>query len=440
MSRVSFLRLPASVLLFVALAMNGWSQSDTSTITGSIKDASGGNVPNAKIFVRNEGTGVARETVTNDSGIYTVSNIPAGRYTVSVQAAGFKKYEKTGNLLDASLPLGVDITLEVGAISESVNVTAEASVIQTESATLGTTVDSYQVQNLMLNGRNPILLASLKPGVRSSASLANFNFNLTDGGFSMNGSRPNDNVFFQDGAVATRTRSNGTSIGAADVDSTEEVQVLTANYNAEYGRSGGGQIRVITKSGTRQFHGTAYEFFRNSAMDANTWARNVAPVALLNSSPQPLKYNQFGYNFSGPIFIPGKFNRDRNKLFFLFGEEWVRYRTSPVNASGGTTVPSLLMRNRQLQRIAWSEPVLQQALHRGRPEHGNAFRRQCDSEIGAELERHCAAECISAADARVSARQQQLHCQPTMKSTIRGKTRSPSMLCPRTMTPSGCAF
>src|SRR5262249_39219701 len=186
---------------------------------------------------------------------YTVSNIPAGRYTVSVEAQGFKKFEKTGNLLDANLPLGVDITLDVGAITESVSVSAEAAVIQTESATLGVTVDPYHVRNLMLNGRNPVLLAALKPGVRSNNSLANFNFNLTDGGFSMNGSRPNDNVFFYDGAVATRTRSNGTSIGAADVDSTEEVQVLTANYNAEYGRSGGGQVRGVTKRGTRDFHG-----------------------------------------------------------------------------------------------------------------------------------------------------------------------------------------
>ena len=193
----------------------------------------------------------------------------------------------------------------------------------------------------MLNGRNPVLLAALKPGVRSSASLANFNFNLTDGGFSMNGSRPNDNVFFYDGAVATRTRSNGTSIGAADVDSTQEVQVLTSNYAAEYGRSGGGQVRVVTKSGSRDFHGTTYEFFRNSAMDANTWARNNSPLATLNSQPQPLKYNQFGYNFSGPVFIPQKFNKDRNKLFFLFGQEWVRYRTSPANTGA---VPSLLMR------------------------------------------------------------------------------------------------
>jgi hypothetical protein len=327
--------------MVMALASVAWCQSDLSTITGTVKDPSGATVPGAKVAVENEGTGVSRAVVTNDAGNYTVSNIPAGTYRVTAEAPGFKKVSKTGNLLDANVPLGVDISLEVGQNSESVTVSAETSRLQTETATLGMTVDQRQVRDLMLNGRNPVLLAALKPGVRSSASLANFNFNLTDGGFSMNGSRPNDNVFFYDGAVATRTRSNGTSIGAADVDSTEEVQVLASNYAAEYGRSGGGQIRVITKSGSRDFHGSAYEFFRNSAMDANTWGRNTSPLALLNGQPQPLKYNQFGYSVSGPLYIPGKFNKDRNKFFFLFGQEWVRYRTSPANSG---TVPSLLMR------------------------------------------------------------------------------------------------
>ncbi len=345
MSLVRFIAKRSSVLIvLIALAVPGWSQSDLSTITGTVKDPTGASVPGAKVSVRNEGTGISRDTTTNEAGVYTVSNIPAGAYSVTVEGQGFKKYTKSGNLLDANVPLGVDVILEVGQISDSVNVTAEASRLQTESATLGLTVDQRQVQDLMLNGRNPVLLAALKPGVRSSASLANFNFNLTDGGFSMNGSRPNDNVFFYDGAVATRTRSNGTAIGAADVDSTEEVQVLTSNYAAEYGRSGGGQVRVITKSGTRNFHGTAYEFLRNSALDANIWPRLVSPLALLNGQPQPLKYNQFGYNFSGPVYIPGKFNKDHNKLFFLFGQEWVRYRTSPVNAAGGAVVPNAKMR------------------------------------------------------------------------------------------------
>lgn len=390
MSLVRFIASRASaLLLLMALAISGWSQSDNSTITGTVKDPSGAAVPGAKVSVRNERTNISRDTTTNEAGAYTVSNIPAGSYTVTVEGQGFKKYTKTGNLLDANVPLGVDVSLEVGQISDSVNVTAEASRLQTESATLGLTVDQRQVQDLMLNGRNPVLLAALKPGVRSSASLANFNFNLTDGGFSMNGSRPNDNVFFYDGAVATRTRSNGTAIGAADVDSTEEVQVLTSNYAAEYGRSGGGQIRVISKSGSRDFHGTAYEFLRNSAMDANIWPRLVSPLALLNGQPQPLKYNQFGYNFSGPVFIPGKFNKDRNKLFFLFGQEWVRYRTSPVNATGGAVVPSVRMRAGDFSELLGSNTFFSKPYiisdASGVPYAGNIIPKSAQSANGMAL-------------------------------------------------------
>src|SRR5262249_35330528 len=154
-------------------AATGWTQSDLSTITGTVKDTSGSLVPGAKVGVRNEGTGITREAIANDAGNYTVSNIPAGTYTVTVEASGFKKYSRTGNLLDANVPLGVEVILEVGQNTETVNVVADASRIQTESATLGLTVDQRQVRDLMLNGRNPVLLAALKPGVRSSASLAN---------------------------------------------------------------------------------------------------------------------------------------------------------------------------------------------------------------------------------------------------------------------------
>ncbi|MBI1786018.1 MAG: hypothetical protein HYR60_00430 [Acidobacteria bacterium] len=118
-----------------------------------------------------------------------------------------------------------------------------------------------------------------------------------------------------DGAVGVRTRSNGTSIGTADLDTTAEVQILTASYGAEYGRSAGGQVRVISKSGSNSFHGSAYEYFRNNAMDANSWSRNRNPATNFTA---PDKFNQFGYNVSGPIFVPRKFNSDRSKLFFTW--------------------------------------------------------------------------------------------------------------------------
>ena len=140
-----------------------------------------------------------------------------------------------------------------------------------------------------------------------------------------------------------RTRSNGTSLGAADVDSTQEIQILTAAYAAEYGRSSGGQIRIITRSGGQQFHGAAYDYVRNAAFNANTWTRNHTPgpdFLQLDKVPHNV-YNQFGYNIGGPFYIPGKFNKDKNKFFWYWGQEWVRYRFLDTSSQ---TVPSLLMR------------------------------------------------------------------------------------------------
>ena len=155
-------------------------------------------------------------------------------------------------------------------------VTATATQLQTESGALGKVIEGKQLQDIQLNGRNPIYLALLKPGVRGG-SLASFSFGLTTAGLNINGSRTQDNLITYDGAVGVRTRSNGTSIGTADLDQTAEVQILTSSYGAEFGRSAGGQIRVITKSGTRDLHGSAYEYFRNAALDANSWSRNRNP-------------------------------------------------------------------------------------------------------------------------------------------------------------------
>jgi hypothetical protein len=339
-----------AVLVFATILS---AQSDLSSITGLVKDTSGSVIPNAKVTVRNEATGVERTVQSNDNGVFTVTSIPSGLYTVIVEAQGFKKFQKTNNKLDANLPLAVDVDLTVGAVTEVVDVVANAQRIQTETATVGKLVDETTIKSTILNGRNPILLAAIKPGVRAGGSLAGFSFGLTNGGFAMNGSRSQDNVIFVDGAVAVRTRSNGTSIGAPDVDTVQEMQIMTANYNAEYGRSGGGQIRVVTKSGGQQFHGNVYEYFRNSAMDANTWTRNRSPFEYLNSGPQPLRFNQFGWNFGGPVFIPKLFNNERKKLFFLFGQEWVRYRLLETFEA---VVPSQLMRQGNFSELLGSNP------------------------------------------------------------------------------------
>src|SRR5713101_2219279 len=332
-------------VLFMSLATSGmlFAQSDLGRISGFVKDPSGATIANAKVTVRNN-TGVERQTTTNDSGYYVVTNVPPGLYTMVAEVPGFQKYETTNNKLDPSANLVIDATLTVGTASQTVEVTASAVQLQTESAAVQKLVTREQIDLLELNGRNPIGLAGLMPGARSG-TLANLTFAFSQGPANFNGSRNPENLITYDGAPATRTRSNGTSLGAADVDSTQEVQILGSNYPAEYGRTSGAQIRIVTKTGTQNFHGAAYEYLKNNAFNANTWSRNA------NRSTEfvaPLKYNQFGYNLGGPFYIPGKFNTDKKKVFFYWGEEWVKYHFlesgSSVPSNGLLSVPTLKMR------------------------------------------------------------------------------------------------
>ena len=269
-------RIAAMLLaMFCLVAVSAFAQSDNASISGIVKDPSGAVVTGANVTVTNEGTGFERKTTTNESGFYTITNIQPGFYSVTVEAAGFKKFETTRNRLEAAIPRQVNVDLTVGQVSESVTVEANAAQLNTESATVGKTVDQTQIQNLALNGRNPLFLAVLKPGVRRGSPMNGFSYGLDSGGLTINGGRSQDSLITFDGAVGIRTRANGTSIGTADADTVQEVQVLTANYSAEYGRSSAGQIRMVTRSGGKNFHGSFYEFFRNNKLDANSWNRKI---------------------------------------------------------------------------------------------------------------------------------------------------------------------
>ncbi len=322
--------------LSLIMQPSSWAQSDNGNISGFVKDPSNLPVPNAKVTAQNR-NGLERQALTNDSGYYVITNIPPGLYTLTIEAAGFKLYQSSNNKLDPSSVLSADATLTVGSKSETVEVTASAGTLQTESETVQSVVSREQIDGLELNGRNPIFMANLVPGTRGG-NLSGLSFNFSQGPNNINGARTPESLITYDGAPAVRTRSNGTSLGSADVDSTQEIQILTANYSPEYGRSSGGQIRILTKSGTDTFHGAAYEYLRNDAFNANTWTRNHTPGQ--NFVP-PFHYNQFGYYLSGPFYIPGKLNTDKSKFFWYWGEEWVRYRFTDTNS---LTVPSLLMR------------------------------------------------------------------------------------------------
>lgn len=312
------------------------AQSDLGSIQGFIKDSSGALIPAAKVSIHNQ-TGLDRLGLTGEGGSYTFTNLPPGLYTLTVEANGFKRYESTGNKLDPSSVLQIDATLSIGATNETVEVSASNVTLQTESASVQKLVTREQIDALELNGRNPVGLASLVPGARGG-NLAGLSFNFTQGPSNFNGSRNPENLITYDGAPATRTRSNGTSLGAADVDSTQEVQILTASYAAEYGRTSGAQIRILTRSGGPEFHGAAFEYVRNDAFNANTWTRNhTAGQAYV----PPFRYNQYGYNIGGPAYIPGKFNSNKSRFFWYWAQEWVKYRFTDT---ANWVVPTSLMR------------------------------------------------------------------------------------------------
>ena len=334
-----------AILLFVmSLCFSGvlLAQSDLGTISGFVKDPSGATIPNAKVTVSGQ-SGIERHVTTNESGYYTVTNIPPGFYKVAAEANGFQKYESTNNKLDPSGRLGVDVTLAVGTSTQTVQVTASAGALQTESAAVQKLVTRQQIDSLELNGRDPVLLAQLAPGAQGG-SLAGLTFNFGQGPSHFNGSRNWNNLITVDCAPATRTRANGTSQGSADEDSTEEVQVLGADNPAEYGRAAGGQIRIVTKSGTQQFHGAAYEYVRNTSLNTNTWQRNSNTTKTglgATNFVAPDHYNDFGYNIGGPLYIPGHFNANKDKVFWYWGDEFTRnYFTD----QSSMTVPSMLMR------------------------------------------------------------------------------------------------
>jgi hypothetical protein len=336
---------------------SAFAQSDNSALTGTVTDQAGRVVAGAQVTVRNESTGLARTTVTNGSGFYNVNGISPGKYTVSVTAKGFSTETVTNNTVDPSLPATVNVPLKVGGDNETVQVMAEETPLDADTSTLGRVITSKQVDSLPLNGRNPIYVALTMAGITSgptSAVTANssgagsnvstFNYSTGLGAIQINGGRERDNLITYDGAVAVRVRASGDSVGSVDLDAVQEVQVLATNYPAEYGRSIGGQIRIVEKSGGPKFHGTLYDYFQNPDLNANTWVRNhntvnnnnpAYPEALKTNFVAPFTFNQFGGDLNGPLFVPHLL--PRGKVFFLYAEEFTIY---PQVLSSPVTVPN----------------------------------------------------------------------------------------------------
>lgn len=325
MSRiVAALRL-CSVAVFVGAGL--LAQETTGTITGAVRDGSGGTVPEAAILIRNAATGIERRLITSAGGEYIATALPIGTYDVSVEKPGFKKGSASGVQLNVDSRVRVDFTLEVGSVVEVTTVSATVSQLDTESATISGLVDSKRVIELPLNGRNFAQLINLQAGVST-----NNNGNQGSGQF-VNGARGATNNFLLDGgdlndpvvpngsaaAVTGGFTGSAPGINAVSVDAVEEFRVITSGASAEFGRSSGAQINVITKSGTNELHGTLFEFVRNRAFDARSFF-DLNPAFQKNGRAiaPPFTQNNFGGTLGGPI--------RKDKLFFFGSYEGFRQR------------------------------------------------------------------------------------------------------------------
>jgi outer membrane receptor protein involved in Fe transport len=312
--------LAGAMLLAPAIS---FGQNVSSSLRGVVTDPSGAAIASASCTLTNPGTAAALTSKSDVTGTCTFLNILAGTYILRVEAGGFRVLEMTDIAVAANevRTLG-NLMLTVGTVKESLSVTAEAAPIQLATAEKSGIVTGQQLNNLALKGRDFFALLPLVPGIVDTGTLARDstapeNLQAT----TINGSRDSAKNFTVDGIVDMDTGSNQTVQFEPPMDTIAEVKILTSNYQAEYGRNSGGVITVITKSGSQTFHGGLYDYYRNETLNANSWGNNRS-----GTQKAPYRYRITGYNLGGPVYIPEKFNRNKDKLFFFWSQEFTGFK------------------------------------------------------------------------------------------------------------------
>ncbi len=328
----------AVCIVVLSLSAAGQGQELAATLTGTVTDSTGAVVGGATVIVHSEETGAdVRSLNTTSSGSFNITNLPAGRYTVTVRNGGFDTYVAKDVILNVAEKHTLDVQLKPGKASETVEVTAENTPIQTTTAEQSGTVTGDQVRGLALNNRNFEQLVLLQPGVSNQLG-DEPGFGLSSNtSISVNGARTGANNWTVDGADINDSGSNGTLLNTPSIDAIQEFTLERSNYDASFGRSGGGQVVVATKSGTNQIHGTGYEFNRNNYYNANTF-ENRQLIDTQGYIPGPTgdgtpieRYNDFGFTVGGPLEIPKLYHPVKNKTFFFWSEEW-RKASTPGSA------------------------------------------------------------------------------------------------------------
>lgn len=315
-------RWAAAGLLALALSSAAAAQETTGTIVGSVTDQTGAVLPGVSVVVRDVKTGRSWEFVTTGTGAYAAPLLPVGEYEITFALSGFQPYTVKGIALHVNDRLSVDGRLSVGGVAETVEVTSAQTLVQPTPA-LQTLIGPAQVQELPLNNRNFVQLATLVPGVSSDLSDEVGVGLASTVSISVNGARRNAVNWLVDGASNVDVGSNITLLSTPTLESIEEFKIITNGYAAEWPRSGGGIVNVVTKSGTSRFSGSAYEFLRNDTLNANSFFRNLSSDPAISSQPPRLRYHNFGYTVGGPA-LPS-----RENLFFFFSQEWRRITRQP---------------------------------------------------------------------------------------------------------------
>jgi hypothetical protein len=307
-----------AILLFFSIVA---AQGVRATIVGRVADDSGAVVPGARITITNTGTNESRSVVVNDNGDYAIPQLAPGQYTLTAEYTGFSKVVRSGIVLETGQQTRLDVVLKVGAVTEEVEVSAAAPLVTTETATIGNVVDRQKIAELPLNGRDYLQLAFLQPNVFVTAQGSNLGFR---GGLNVAGNSEIANQYLLDG-IDNNDETTNQPLHRPILDAVREFKVLTGTYSAEYGRQAGGQVIVTTQAGTNDFHGSVWEFHRNSALDARNFFAPQKPA---------FRRNQFGGVLGGPV--------KKDQTFFFVAYEGQR---RGQQEAGLATVPSVALRN-----------------------------------------------------------------------------------------------
>ena len=341
-----------------------FAQRTNAQLTGVVSDATGAVIPRAEIVVANDDTKIARNTVTNQLGYYTVPLLPPGNYRISVRKQGFRPIERTGITLQVDQVARIDFAMEVGTFAEAIEVTANASKVDTQTSTLKEVVDERRIRELPLNGRDATQLIFLLPGIYSTNDTSGLRQggsgrSIVQPGVASNGARGNMVNYTLDGAFHNDTYTN-VSVAMPNPDALQEFSVQTNNFSAEYGRGAGAVVNAVTRSGTNALHGNLFEFLRNNALNARNY------FATLDDG---MKRHQFGGSVGGPVYLPKVYN-GRDRTFFFFSHQESRLVQRPATSS--TTVLTAAQRGGDFS--SYDSPIIDPT--NGQPFSGNRIPLQ----------------------------------------------------------------